>query len=219
MSERFTSTDQPLHALAVPSGDPSGKEWLREGPTLRTERLRLRRWTDEDRDVFAQISADPEVMRYRLAPLSRHESDALIDETEASFDRNGFGLWAVERIEDGRLLGFTGFGTSTFDAAFCPAVDIGWTLARDMWGHGYATEGAVAALDFAFDHLQLDEVVAHTTQLNERSRAVMGRLGMTHDPADDFDAPWYQPENPRRRFVLYRLKVTDWRGHGPGYGQ
>jgi len=185
-----------------------------KAPTLRTERLLLRRWTDEDRDVFAQISADPEVMRYRPAPLSRHESDALIDETEASFDKNGFGLWALERIEDGRLLGFTGFGTSDFHAAFCPAVDIGWTLARDMWGHGYATEGAVAALDFAFDHLQLDEVVAHTTQLNERSRAVMRRLGMTHDPGDDFDAPWYQPGHPRRRFVLYRLKVADWRGQG-----
>jgi RimJ/RimL family protein N-acetyltransferase len=116
-------------------------------PTLRTERLLLRRWADEDRTAFAQISADPEVMRYRLAPLSRRESDGLIDETEASFDRNGFGLWAVERIEDGRLLGVTGFGISDFNAPFCPAVDVGWTLARDVWGHGFATEGAVAALD------------------------------------------------------------------------
>jgi ribosomal-protein-alanine N-acetyltransferase len=189
-----------------------GKNDSVKPPTLRTERLLLRRWTDEDRDVFAQISADPEVMRYRLAPLSRHESDALIDETEASFETNGFGLWAVERIEDGRLLGFTGFGTSDFDAAFCPAVDIGWTLARDMWGYGYATEGALAALDFAFDQLQLDEVVAHTAQANERSRAVMRRLGMTHDPGDDFDGPWYPPGHPRRRFVLYRLRVADWRG-------
>jgi RimJ/RimL family protein N-acetyltransferase len=132
-----------------------------KAPTLRTKRLLLRRWADEDRDAFAQINADPEVMRYRLAPLSRRESDSMIDETEASFDRNGFGLWAVERIEDGRLLGFTGFGISDFDAPFCPAVDVGWTLARDVWGHGFATEGAVAALDFAFDQLQLDEVVAH----------------------------------------------------------
>ena len=182
-----------------------------KAPTLRTKRLLLRRWTDEDRDPFAQISTDPEVMRYRLAPLSRRESDGLIDETEASFDRNGFGLWAVEQIEDGRLLGFTGFGISDFDAPFCPAVDVGWTLARDVWGHGYATEGAVAALDFAFDQLQLDQVVAHTAELNERSRAVMRRLGMTHDPGDDFDAPWYEAGHTRRRFVLYRMKVADWR--------
>jgi RimJ/RimL family protein N-acetyltransferase len=182
-----------------------------KAPTLRTKRLLLRRWTTEDREPFARISADPDVMRYRLAPLSRSQSDDLIDETEASFDQNGFGLWAVERIEDGRFLGFTGFGTSDFGAPFCPAVDVGWTLARDAWGHGYATEGAVAALDYAFGSLRLDEVVAHTTALNERSWAVMERLGMTHDPEDDFDAPWYEPGHPRRRFVLYRMQATEWR--------
>lgn len=179
-------------------------------PALCTKRLLLRRWTDADREPFARISADPEVMQYRLAPLSPRESDHLIDESEASFERIGFGLWAVERIEDGRLLGFAGLGTSDFDAPFCPAVDVGWTLARDVWGRGYATEGAVAALDYAFDQLQLDEVVAHTSERNERSRAVMQRLGMTHDPEDDFDAPWYQPGHPRRRFVLYRIKATAW---------
>jgi ribosomal-protein-alanine N-acetyltransferase len=180
-------------------------------PTLRTRRLLLRRWRDEDREPFAQISSDPEVMRYRLAPLSRGESDRLIDETEASFDSNGFGLWAVQRNEDSRLLGFTGFGFSDFDAPFCPAVDVGWTLARDAWGHGYATEAATAALDFAFDNLRFDEVVAHTTESNERSQAVMRRLGMSHDARDDFDAPWYKPGHPRRRFVLFRVTAASWR--------
>ncbi len=179
-------------------------------PTIRTKRLLLRRWTDDDREDFARISADPEVMRYRLAPLSRQESDTLIDQIEADFDENGFGLWAVERLEDGRLLGFTGFGISDFDAPFCPTVDIGWTLARDVWGNGYGTEGAIAALDFAFDDLHLNEVVAHTTKINLPSRAVMQRLGMTHDPNDDFDAPWYQIGHPRRRFVLYRMKAASW---------
>ena len=181
-------------------------------PALYTKRLLLRRWADADREPFARISADPEVMQYRLAPLSHRESDNLIDESEASFEKNGFGLWAVERIEDGRLLGFAGLGTSDFDAAFCPAVDVGWTLARDVWGHGYATEGAVAALDYAFDRLRLDEVVAHTSERNERSRAVMRRLGMIHDSQDDFDAPWYRPGHPRRRFVLYRIKAREWAG-------
>jgi len=182
-------------------------------PTLRTRHLLLRRWTDEDRDELARISADPEVMRFRFAPLSRPESDALVDQTEASFDENGFGLWALERLDDRRLLGYVGFGISDFGAPFCPAVDVGWTLARDVWSHGYATEGATAALDFAFDELRLDEVVAHTTQLNERSQAVMRRLAMTHDPEDDFDGPWYEVGHPRRRFVLYRMKASDWR-HG-----
>jgi RimJ/RimL family protein N-acetyltransferase len=91
------------------------------------------------------------------------------------------------------------------------AHDVGWTLARDVWGHGYATEGAVAAMNFAFNELHLDQVVAHTTELNERSQAVMRRLGMTHDPRDDFDAPWYEIGQPRSRFVLYRIEASDWR--------
>lgn len=179
-------------------------------PTLYAERILLRRWTDEDRDALSRIVADPIVMQYRLSPLSRQQSDALIDETEASFDQKGFGLWAVQRLGDDRLLGFTGFGTSEFEAPFCPAVDIGWTLARDAWGKGYATEGGGAALKYAFEQLHLNEVVAHTTEANGRSRAVMGRLGMSHDPRDDFDAPWYQPGHPRRRFVLYRLSAAIW---------
>lgn len=178
------------------------------GPTLTTERLVLRRWLERDRASFAQINADPEVMRFRYAPLSRKESDELIAQIEASFDEKGFGLWAVERKRDRRLLGFTGLGTSDFAAPFCPAVDIGWQLARAAWGHGFATEGANAVLTFAFDELGLEEVVAHTTRLNKRSRAVMHRIGMTHDPADDFDGPWYRPGHPRRRFVLYRIKAS-----------
>jgi RimJ/RimL family protein N-acetyltransferase len=182
-----------------------------KSPTLRTKRLLLRRWTDQDRFPLAAITADPEVMRYRFAPLSRDKSDRLIDENEDSFEKNGFGLWAVERSDDRRLLGFAGFGTSDFGAPFCPAVDVGWTLARDAWGYGYATEAASAALDYAFDTIGLDEVVAHTTRLNERSQSVMKRLGMTHDPSDDFEAPWYGDGHPYRRFVLYRMEAGNWR--------
>lgn len=179
-------------------------------PTLRTRRLVLRRWRDEDRVPFARIMSDPEVMRYRQAPLSPKESDELIDQEEAFFDRRGFGLWAAERRDDRRLLGFVGLATSEFDARFCPAVDVGWTLSRDVWGLGFATEGAVASLDFAFEELGFEEVVAHTTSSNERSRAVMRRLGMTHDRGDDFDGPWYEEGHPNRRFVLYRMKAADW---------
>jgi len=153
--------------------------------------------------------ADPEVMRYRFATLSRDESDRLIDGNEEPFETNGFGLWAVERTDDRSLLGFTGFGTSDF-ASFWPAVDIGWTLAGDAWGYGYATEAASASLDFAFARLGLDGVVAHTTHLNKRSQNVMKRLGLTHDIADDFDGPWYPPSHPHRRFVLYRIRAVDW---------
>jgi len=149
------------------------------GPTFSTERLVLRRWSPADRRPFARINADPEVTAYRFAPLTRRQSDAIIDQEEANFDRQGFGLWAVERKRDRRLLGFTGLARSDFGARFCPAVDIGWQLSRDAWGRGYATEGARAVLTFAFEELGLSEVVAHTTRLNERSRAVMRRLGMS----------------------------------------
>jgi ribosomal-protein-alanine N-acetyltransferase len=181
------------------------------GPTLETERLILRRWVEEDRGPLAVITSDAEVMRYRFARLSPAESDALIDENERSFEVNRYGLWAVERRSDHRLVGFAGFGTSDFGAAFCPAIDVGWTLARDAWGRGYATEAAAAALDDGFGRLGLEEIVAHTTSPNERSRAVMRRLGMTHDPTDDFDGPWYDDGHPYQRFVLYRMRAADWR--------
>jgi ribosomal-protein-alanine N-acetyltransferase len=181
------------------------------GPTLETERLVLRRWIEDDRAPLSAIMGDADVMQYRFARLSRAESDALIDDNERSFEANGYGLWAVERLSDHRLLGFVGFGTSDFGAAFCPAVDVGWTLARDVWGQGCATEAAVAALDYGFGVIGFDEVVAHTTAPNERSRAVMHRLGMTHDPVDDFDGPWYAEGHPHRRFVLYRVRAAAWR--------
>ena len=170
----------------------------------------LRRWTDDDREAFAAINADPEVMRYRLSTLTRRESDHLIDDIEGGFERNGFGMWAVERTRDRRLIGCIGLELASEDMPFRPLIHIGWHLAVDAWHHGYATEGAATVLDFAFGDVGLSEVVAHTTAGNERSRAVMRRLGMTHDPADDFDGPWYPQDHPNRRFVLYRLAASAW---------
>jgi ribosomal-protein-alanine N-acetyltransferase len=154
---------------------------------------------------------DPEVMRYRLRTLTRQESDDLIDTTETCFDQKSFGMWAAERTEDGRLIGYVGLEEASDDMPFRPLVHIGWHLAAEVWGHGYATEGAAAVLDYAFDDLGLAEVVAHTTAHNHRSEGVMRRLGMTHDFSDDFDAPWYPLGHPNRRFLLYRLKEAEWR--------
>jgi RimJ/RimL family protein N-acetyltransferase len=166
---------------------------------------------DNDREVFAQINADREVMRYRFKPLTRQESYDLIDTMEACFDQHGFGQWAVERIEDRRVIGFIGLDVADDDALFSPPVHIGWHLARDAWGYGYATEGATAALDYVFEVVGLSEVVSHTTTANERSQTVMRRLGLRHNTDDDFDAPWYPPGHPLRRFVLYRMTAADWR--------
>ena len=119
-----------------------------DGPTITTDRLVLRRWRDEDREPFAALNADPDVMRYFPRPLARQESDGLVERIEARFEALGIGLWAVERREDGRFLGFTGLAPATFEAPFTPAIEVGWRYARSAWGHGYATEAGRAALRF-----------------------------------------------------------------------
>jgi RimJ/RimL family protein N-acetyltransferase len=177
---------------------------------LVTDRLVLRGWEPADRDPFAQMNADPEVMEYFSSTLTRGESDALVDSIGAGFERNGFGFWALELRPEGRFVGFTGLSIPGFQAPFLPAVEIGWRLARWAWGNGYATEAATAALDFGFSEVDLEEVVSFTTVHNIRSRAVMRRLGMTHDLADDFDHPGIPLGHPLRPHVLYRISRQGW---------
>ncbi|MFC4119329.1 GNAT family N-acetyltransferase [Nonomuraea zeae] len=171
-----------------------------------TERLIMRRWRAEDREPFAAMNADPQVMEHFPALLTREESDALVDRIEEKFDEHGFGLWALEVRESGHFIGFTGLAWQTFEARFTPAVEIGWRLARPAWGHGYASEAAREAVRYAFGEAGLDDLVSMTAVQNTRSRAVMERLGMTRDPADDFDHPRVPEESGLRRHVLYRLK-------------
>jgi RimJ/RimL family protein N-acetyltransferase len=177
-------------------------------PQLRTPRLGLRRWRQSDREPFAAINADPAVMEHFPARLSRRQSDALVDAIEAGFERQGFGLWAIEVRETGRFIGFTGLNEPSFEAHFAPAVEVGWRLARSEWGQGYATEAARAALAFGFDVVGLTEIVSFTTSANRRSRAVMERIGMTTDPDDDFDHPAIPARHPQRRHVLYRIAAA-----------
>lgn len=152
------------------------------------------------------MNADPMVMEYFPAPLSRQESDRLADHIEAHFERHGFGLWAAELRTTGEFIGFIGLAVPGFEAAFMPCVEIGWRLDAAHWGKGLATEGAQAVVRHAFDVLQLDEIVSFTVPANVRSRRVMEKLGMTHDPRDDFDHPHLPLGHPMRRHVLYRLK-------------
>jgi RimJ/RimL family protein N-acetyltransferase len=177
-------------------------------PRLRTPRLELRRWTDADREPFAALNADPRVMEHFPASLTRSESDALVDRIEAGFAEHGFGLWAVEVLASGGGVGFVGFvglTVPTFTAHFTPAVEVGWRLAAHAWGRGYATEAARAALDYGFGVVGLAEVVSMTSTTNLASQRVMQRLGMTRDPADDFDHPRLPVGHRLRRHVLYRL--------------
>jgi RimJ/RimL family protein N-acetyltransferase len=174
---------------------------------ITTERLILRQWTDADRAPFAALGSDPEVMRHFPAPLDREASDAFIDRATAGIDERGWGLWAVER--DGEFLGFTGLAVPGFEAEFTPTVEIGWRFAREGWGHGYATEAARAVLRTAFTQLGLDHVVSFTTVANERSQAVMTRLGMRR--VGEFEHPRLEAGHPQRPHVLFRLDRAHWR--------
>lgn len=180
------------------------------GPELRTPRLRMRRWCDADREPFAALNSDPLVMEHFPAMLTRAESDAMVDRIEERFDAQGYGLWALEVADPDRpaaFIGYTGLNPTSFEAHFTPAVEIGWRLARTAWGHGYATEAALAAVRHGFEVSGLDEIVSFTTIANARSQAVMRRIGMTHDPSDDFDMPTLPVGHPMRRHVLYRLRA------------
>ncbi len=180
-------------------------------PLLRTPRLVLRRWHPEDLEPFAALNADPEVMAYFPAPLTPEQSDALVGRIEQLFDDEGFGLWAVEVPGVAPFIGFVGLSRATFEAPFTPAVEVGWRLARVHWGQGYATEAATASLGFGFGELGLAEIVSFTARVNERSRAVMERLDMRHDPAEDFDHPRVPETSPLRPHVLYRMAQSEWR--------
>jgi RimJ/RimL family protein N-acetyltransferase len=179
-------------------------------PTLTTERLILRPWQESDLVPFAALNADARVMEFMPGTLDRAASDALVARAQAHFDRHGFGPWAVElRSGDAPLIGFVGLMAPSFQARFTPCVEVGWRLAFAHWGQGYATEAARAALAFGFGTAGLAEIVSFTSVGNARSRAVMERLGMIRDPADDFDHPTLPEGHALRRHVLYRLARPD----------
>ncbi len=175
------------------------------GPVLKTERLVLRPWRDTDLAPFAAMNADPEVMRHFPALLSREQSDALVARIRDRFATRGWAQWAVEVPGVLPFAGFIGLSVPSFEAPFMPSVEIGWRLARECWGKGYATEGAKASLAYGFGTLKLPEIVSFTVVANQPSRRVMERLGMRHDPDGDFDHPSIAEGHPMRRHVLYRL--------------
>ncbi|NML05156.1 GNAT family N-acetyltransferase [Sphingomonas sp. G-3-2-10] len=156
---------------------------------IETERLILRGWKDSDLDPFAAMSQDPRVMA-TLGPLmSRDEAAAVITRIEGIREAHGYTFWAIERREDGAFLGFCGVKPGAEDTPIAGEVEIGWRLAHDHWGKGYAREAAQASLDWVWTHLDADQVAAITTPGNSNSWGLMERLGMVRAPEDDFDHP------------------------------
>jgi RimJ/RimL family protein N-acetyltransferase len=186
---------------------------------LTTQRLILRPWRETDRAGFARLNDDPAVMEFMPRRLSRDESDATAARIQAAIEERGWGFWAVEvqggadggaAAQGGAFIGFVGLSVPGFAAHFTPCVEIGWRLAKEHWGNGYASEAAAACLRFGFEKLKLQQIVAFTVPLNKRSIGVMERIRMSRDPADDFDHPKLSAGHPLQRHVLYRINRSDW---------
>ncbi|MFB9236574.1 GNAT family N-acetyltransferase [Plantactinospora siamensis] len=177
---------------------------------ITTERLVLRDWRDSDLPAWAAMNADPAVREYLGPVLTPEQAAASVRNFQSDLDRNGFGLWAAEVRDTGEFIGFTGLDRVD-DGLPVTGIEAGWRLARSAWGHGYATEAARAVLAYGFETLGLAEILAITAAGNLRSQAVMRRLGMTTDSADDHDDP-DAPEGPYRRQVVYRVSREAWAG-------
>jgi RimJ/RimL family protein N-acetyltransferase len=179
---------------------------LAGAPTIETPRLILRGWRDADLEPWVLMHADPHVTEFFARTYTREVSESAALAMRTELERNGYGWWIAE-IKDGRrFAGSICLRDVPFEARFTPAREIGWRLAFESWGLGYATEGAAAALDFAFRHLRWNEVVAMTSVLNRRSQRVMERLHMTRDPRDDFDHPMVKEGDRLRPHLLYRAR-------------
>lgn len=178
-------------------------------PEVRTDRLLLRGWRDEDKLPYAMLNADPEVMRHFPSMLSPQQSDEMVDHMAMAWEANGFGLWAVERLDTHAFIGFVGLSSPSW--ADPPCVEVGWRLAHQHWGNGFAPEAARAALAFGFHHVVLPtyEIVSFTTTRNLKSQRVMQKIGMRHDPSREFDHPLL-PTWDERRHVLYSIDRPTW---------
>jgi RimJ/RimL family protein N-acetyltransferase len=200
-----------LHYVPDNTGLPNA---FNSAMDLTTSRLILRPWRDTDLSAFARLNDDPAVMEFMPRRLARDESDAAAARIRRVIETRGWGFWAVEvKGPDpaaAPFIGFVGLSVPSFEAHFTPCVEIGWRLAREHWGRGYASEAAAASLRFAFDNLKLQEIVAFTVPLNKRSMRVMERIGMSRDLTGDFEHPKLPPGHPLRPHVLYRVNRSAW---------
>ena len=180
---------------------------------IETERLYLRQWQASDFAIFAEMNADPEVMKYFPKSLSATVSDVIANKCQHLIKDNGWGFWAVSlkdcSEQSHAFIGFVGLNQTHADMSFAPCVEIAWRLRKEFWGQGYATEAARASLYFAFTELVLDEVVAFTTVINQRSQLIMARIGMT-DMQGNFYHPALDANHPLAEHVLYKITRQQW---------
>jgi RimJ/RimL family protein N-acetyltransferase len=184
---------------------------MKEQVILTTERLVLRPWTQSDLEPMAAMNADSRVMEYFPGIKSRAESEKEMESLQEHIEKYGWGFWAASLRETGQWIGLIGLKHVSIAAHFTPAIEVGWRLSQPFWGKGFATEGARASLQYGFEVLKVPEIVSYAPTQNIPSRRVMERIGMRHDPKDDFDHPRLPEGHPLRRHVLYRLKRAEWK--------
>lgn len=177
---------------------------------LRTARLTLRGWKDSDLETFYAMNTDPVVMEYFPRMFDKHQSLTMVENIQKHFHENGFGMWAVELAPTQEFIGYVGLVRAKFEAPFTPCVEVGWRLAKEHWGKGYATEGAEACLRDGFERVELDEIVSFTAAINQRSIRVMEKLKMTSNPSENFSHPMVPSESELCEHVLYRLSKHAW---------
>lgn len=176
---------------------------------IKTDRIRLRQWRKTDWPEFAKLNADPEVMQYFPKPLSTEESNNMANKIRNLIAGRGWGMWAAEEVKQRKFMGFVGLNTPTQDLPFTPCVEIGWRLAKNFWGHGYATEAGQVVLKVAFETLKLPQVFSFTSVANKKSQAVMKRLKMVNT-GNNFEHPDVPLGNPLREHVLFKINKQQW---------
>jgi len=176
---------------------------------LITQRLLLRQWQDKDLPELARLNADPLVMKFYPNTLSTQKSNAIAEKLKALISDRGWGFWAVETLDDNIFIGFVGLHEPVYELPVNPCIEIGWRLAREHWGNGYATEAASASIKFGFEKLDLSEIYSFTSVANIKSRKVMERLKMT-DQKMNFKHPMIPEGSPLREHVLYKLNRDNW---------
>ena len=182
---------------------------------MTTDRLRLRQWKKDDFPAFAALNADAEVMKYYPGVLTQLESNDMAERFEALLEYNGWGFWVVEKLDDKKFMGFVGLNEPTYELPVTPCIEIGWKLAKEYWGYGYASEAAKASLAVAFEELDLSEVYSFTSVLNKKSQAVMERLGMI-DMKKNFKHPMIPADHKLSEHVLYKLEKKNWLNNKSG---
>ena len=176
-------------------------------PELETRRLVLRHWLEEDIDVWVEMNQDPEVMAFFPSPLSPEAAREMAARIQNKLETTDRGLWAVEIKGGERFIGFIGLSIQDLGLDFTPCTEIGWRLKRSAWGHGYATEGAKAALAFGLDKLDLETIYSFTAETNLRSQAVMERIGLIRRPELSFTHPRIEPSSPLAAHVTYASRA------------